>query len=921
VATGQITGRVTGAGSALPGVMVEAHNTGTGLTRSAMTEADGSYSINLLPPGMYDVKGALSGFRGATRQNVRVTISESTTIDLDLSLEASERITVTAAAPVVETTSANISQIVDQTEIENLPLNGRDFKDLIQLTPGAVDAGDGRVAVGGNRGINNSFNIDGADSNSNFFGEERGGTRPAFTFSQAAIREFRVLSSSYDAQFGNATGGIINAITKSGTNTVQGSLFYFFRDQGFVSDDALGRKPRNFDQKQGGLTAGGPIITDRLHFFTAYDGQRKTIDTPRTFADPAGALAIPANRARLETLLGHPLAEELDIVQSDDMDTLLLKLDWQLGGNHLLSMRDNWSSYQGQNQTNTFDTSWLSTNGLEENTFNSLVGSLNSVLSAKTYNEVIFQFSNEDRPRGANNTTLPEIQIGNNFDATFGQNNFLPNNLEESRLQLTDNFTRQFNQHTLKSGFDVQRLEYKDLFFRFQAGQYIFNNWTDFFNDRPAQYTQAFSPVGGQVNYDSSLMSAYVQDEWKPNNKLTVNGGLRYELQRNPEPTKNPAFPQTGKIPDDTNNFAPRVGLAYDLSGNGKSVLRGGVGRFFNTTPSLLIANALLTNGVTVTRVNVRRAANGTLPAGFPTFPNRIPNLGSLPAVRPDLFVVQPDFQNPETWRTSIGYERELFPNFSGSVDLVYAKGKHFERRWDINLRPATARTADGRPLYTSSARPFTNFNRIIQFTSDAETDYRAAILSFQRRFTTRWQFTANYTYANAKDHDTNERNVSSSGNVPMDMFDIDSAWGPSDYDVRHNVVLSGTVLLPWDIRFSTIGNWRSGRPWTALDARDLNGDAMFVDRPVINGQIVGRNSFRQPNYKNLDLRISKQFHLLGHSLEFLAEGFNITDEANRTTSRVTYNTSSGALRSDFGTLNFVTLFPRQFQIGLKFEY
>jgi len=922
-------------GGVLPGATVQVTNKDTGLTRSSPTDRGGNYSFTLLPPGTYSVRAELPNFSLVEKTGVRVTLGETASIDFELEVSnVKEEVIVTAEAPVVETTKSDVSQVVNERQIETLPLNGRDFTDLVRLTPGTVDAGDGRVSVGGNRGIQNNFNIDGADSNSSFFGEERGGTRPSFTFSQAAIREFQVVSSSYNAQFGNATGGIINAITKSGTNEFHGTVFYFFRDDSFIEEDAFGRESPNFEQSQGGFNLGGPIVRDRLHFFTNYDLQRRDEDTSRIFRNLIGTpLDTAANRARLEALLGYSLQEEIGVcdrpapapcsgyVQTSDQDVLLVKFDLQASPNHLVTLRNNYSKYTGENGTSSFQTDGLSTNGLEENEFNSVVGSVSSVFGGNSANELILQYANEERPRTANSTRIPETVISRSFDAVLGQNNFLPNNLEEARYQLLDNFTLFLGEHALKAGVDYSHVEYDDLFFRFQAGSYIFNTWADFFADRPDEYTQAFSPNGGRVKFDVDYIAAYIQDEWKPTSRLTLNLGLRYELQQNPDGTLNPAFHQTGDIPDDTDNIAPRLGFAFDVEGNRKGVLRGGVGRFFNTTPTLLLANALLTNGVTVTRVNLRRSTGGTLPTGFPTYPNTIPSLGALPTVRPDLFVVEEDFENPETWKSSLGYEREVLKNFSAGVDFIYARGDNFERRWDINLFPAMGTTADGRPLYQTTTRPVAGFGRIIEFTSDAETEYTAAAVTLRKRFANRWQATLNYTWSDFKDHDTNERNVSSTGNVPMDMFDIDSNWGPSDYDVEHNVVLSGTVILPWEINFSLIGTYRTGRPYTAQDARDLNRDGMFVDRPTVDGRILGRNSFRQPDFKNLDVRLSKTFSFFKVvELELIGEAFNVTGESNKFTSRTQLIASNGTVRSDFGQLN-VSGRPRQYQAGLRVRF
>ncbi len=307
----------------------------------------------------------------------------------------------------------------------------------------------GGISIGA-RGIQNSFNIDGSNNQSSFFGEERGGTRPPFTFSQAAIKEMQVVRNSYNLQF-SAGGGVINAITKSGTNDFHGEVFGYYRDQSMTSTNARGDEVNDFKQMQYGFSMGGPIVRDKLHWFAGVDAQDREDPSVRYFRG-----LDTADIPQWESITGLDYDEEVgDIGQTNDALVFMVKFDWQINNTNLLTVRDNFSTQEGINLTNDYDTTGRSGNGLEENSFNSFVATLNSVFSENMFNEVYVQYANEERPRTANNTTIPETVIGFSYDADFGQNQFLPNWLDEKRIQITDNFTYYAGKHTLKAGVNI----------------------------------------------------------------------------------------------------------------------------------------------------------------------------------------------------------------------------------------------------------------------------------------------------------------------------------------------------------------------------------------------------------------------------------------------------------------------------------
>ncbi len=929
---GSIEGIITTEeGDILPGVSVTVYSKELGIERQTFSDESGRFIVSNLPSGTYDITVELQGFAKLERKGVTVKVGKKVYLPFKLQLETvAGDLVVTADAPVLEATRTSVSASVEEVHLRELPLDGRDFKDLLALLPGNVEVPNERVSVLGQRGIMNSFNIDGADSNSAFFGEERGGTRPPFTYSQAAVKEFQVVQSAYNVRFGGASGGIINAITKSGTNVLKGSAFFFFQDDSLVSRDAFGNRRNDFQRSQAGASLGGPLREDKLFFFVAADGQRYTEDFPRS-PDHGGFLDDPANKAAFDEKLrslGIDPETEFNYSYENNNEVFLIRFDWNVNPSHRFWFRHNYSNQYGANLTDTrFSTTGRSSNGFERNRFNSFVARLDSVVTPNLLNEFMFQFAREERPREANFTGTPEINIGF-YDAVMGQNNFLPNFLDEDRYQIQNHLSYFTDGYLFKVGFDYSRLKFDDGFCRFCGGQYLFFSFQDFLDDRPFRYTQAFSPIDGIISYDMDLFAFYVGNEWHPTPKLTLELGVRYEYQNHPTPEiTNPLEPLTAQIPDDKDNWAPRLGFAYDLRGDGRSVIRGGFGVFYSWTPSLLVANALLANGAAVTRV-VLDAGD----PGFPEFPNRIDSLGDLPQVTPDIFIFDPNFENPETYRSSLGFEQLLGDHMSVGIDIVYSRSKNFERKKDANLNPTPVGfTSDGRPIYDRYDRLDPNFGKKMMFVSDAEAEYWGITLSARRRFADNWSFYGAYTYAQSKDHDTNERSVSSSrAGWPEDHFNLDQDWSWSDYDVRHRVVLSGIYITPFGLKISVSSRYRSAFPINPFANFDINNDGFFRDRPGPDDNLgldyhLPRNSFRGKPFFTLDLRLSYKFSIGRHEFEVMGEVFNLTNNANyrafdndysfydRRNGVLVYNPSFGSPISPGK--------PRTFQFGIRYWF
>ncbi|HEX2120031.1 MAG TPA: carboxypeptidase regulatory-like domain-containing protein, partial [Thermoanaerobaculia bacterium] len=482
--TGSINGAITdNTAAALPGVTVTAVNADTGLTRTTVTENDGTYRIPLLPPGRYRVSAELSGLGNAAKSGVTVLLGTSTQVDLSIQPQLAETITVTAESPVVDVTETASAEAVTQNEIDNLPILGRDFKDLVLLTPGVATAFGGRVSLVGARGTAVDYNIDGANANSDFFAEERGGTSAPYVFSQAAIREFRVIRNTYSAEYARGGGGTMNAITKSGTNELTGELFYYHRDEEWSEErevDGIDEffEPRNADQY--GFAAGGPIMRDKLFYFVNGDFQK--ISEPFNsfdFRTSSQFQGLPSDVqsavvSRIEQLTGRPLAEEFSYDTREDQQPWLGKIDWNSGNNHHLNVRWNYSDF---NNFPSESSGTLSAQGDEYNTVNSYVGQLDSVITSSLYNFALVQYSIEERPINALTSGVPFTQIGGlqSGNLQIGQRDFLPNGTDEEKWEIKDTLTWNFgNNHTFKGGFNYLTVDITNLFARNLAGNFTF---------------------------------------------------------------------------------------------------------------------------------------------------------------------------------------------------------------------------------------------------------------------------------------------------------------------------------------------------------------------------------------------------------------------------------------------------------------
>jgi hypothetical protein len=520
VTTAAIEGVVTdSSGAVLAGVNVEISNVETNLTRSLVTDNEGRFAALQLPPGRYSVTLKLSGFATVKLDRVLATVGETVRVSPIMQPGTTETVNVSAASLAVDTARTAAATLLDETTVRSTPILGRKFEDLLTLTPGVsiVQGPDGdEITFAGQRGVFNSISLDGGDYTNGFFGEQVGGQRAAIDITLEAVREFQVIATGASAEFGHTAGGVVNVITKSGTNTVRGSLFHFQRLEGLTSNTSDGKPLTDFHREQFGGTAGGPVVKNQAFYFLAFEGVRENLLRPN-LSEPIGtpcpvaAPTLAANEALINSsadcqrlaLLGFFRAsrgqdEGQPVKHSINNNAVLAKADWVINPRTNLSASYNFDYSKNPNQTFDVPTYGTSANGIEgASKINVANVNLFSTVSANKLNEFHFTYSREDRPRSAIPSSVPaDTAMG--FDTTFRFGNpfFLGPTVDElvKRVQLKDNFSIVRGPHTVKAGGEWLHTRNAQIFRGFFEGRYIFDSVAGFLRYASAPAPGGFGP-------------------------------------------------------------------------------------------------------------------------------------------------------------------------------------------------------------------------------------------------------------------------------------------------------------------------------------------------------------------------------------------------------------------------------------------
>jgi len=952
-------------GAVVPGVTVTATNVATNQARMATTDKDGRYYISALQPGTYKISAELSGFAAQARTGVRLVIGQLAVLDFAMSPGTQESIIVSARAPVVDTTQTSVSTVIGQEQIDALPTNNRNFLSFSVITPGVTfdntpqqgASATSGLTFGGQRGRSNNIMVDGVDNNDPVVGAVRS------TFSQEAVQEFQVLTNSYSAEFGKATGGIVNIITRSGTNEFSGNLFEFFRDRSMNSKNyfethapngsAISQDKAPFRQNQFGLTLGGPIQRDRTFFFLS--GENLQTDTSNFVnIDPAAAALLNQN--------GFPV-DTGNVPYEVRLKTYLGKIDHAFGATHNFNFRANYADLNNQN-IEPFGGIVAKSRGAVQNRKDwALAASETDDFANRWLNELRGQYAKEDQeilsldpncggPCTGNFDGGPTVEIVG--VASVGRQRFTPNPRHNQRYQVKDTVSFYNGSHSVKGGFDYNYIHTSETALPLHfGGRYIFaalpaipalgipqpiTALQAFAAGLPAAYVKGYGQTGAA--YNDNDVALFVQDDWSVTKKLMVKLGLRYQVQSMYDIPYTVSMPGGGsytyKLPDDKNNIGPRVSIAYDTMGDGRSNLHAAWGIFYDNS---ILAAAQVGAGINGAADGVR-----TLVLRIPgsIAPWRAPghNIPEPTTAYPSLVIApDPGMKTPQAQQAAIGYDQAIGQTISVSVDALFVHGTH--QLGTIDYNPVIPSLGAGRRPNDAGGKAGTSAS-VLQYTSFGETWYHGVTLALNKRFSQNFQFLGSYTLSKAEDNSTDFQSAfivmnNGQGRDPANPtglpigFDPESERGLSNQDQKHRLVLSGLYQLPAQFQLSGIMTFASGRPFTPLAGVDLNGDgdggAFPSDRartnPADPSTSVRRNSERMKSGYSIDLRLSKRFAMAaGRGFDAMFDVFNVTNHTNF--SEINNIFGTGAYPTNpVPTYKQYTAASagRQFQLGAKFTF
>ena len=960
-------------GAAVSGANVELKNLDTNATRTGTTDEEGRFLAPQLQPGPYSVTVSKEGFTTGVLESTQVTVGDTKNVRINLPVAGvAAQVTITETL-VVDTSKTQVSTTLNELAVSTTPILGRKFMDLVTMTSGvAITQGpDGdEINFAGQRGVFNNVTLDGGDYNNGFFGEQLGGQRAAIDITLEAVKEFQVVATGATAEFGRTAGGIINVITKSGTNDIHGSLFHFQRLEALTANTSDGKPLDGFHREQFGGTIGGPIRRDKAFYFIAFEGIREDLTRPN-LSEPIGdtpcSIAAPTILANEAAINGNADCQRLALINffrttRDQEEGLPIKhrirnqaffarTDFDLNSANHLAISYNFDHSKNTNQTFDVATYGNSANGIEgPSKINVLRFNLYTTVSPTVLNEAHFSYSRELRPRSAIPSNVPaDTAMGFATTFRFGFPFFLEPNVDELlwRTHVKDNFSVISGNHNFKFGGEWLHTLNDQVFRGFFTGRYIFDSVTGFlryaspaapggfgpntvgcsngtFVTAPATcpggattggplllYLQGAGLTGpatdaaGASNIKNEDFALFAQDSWKVRPNFTLNYGLRWEAQIFPDPVvapsqtaygiflNDPRFPSDGTLHNQTKQFQPRLGFAWDLSKEGKSVLRANAGIFYARQNMLSQVGSITTNGVQQQTIFLNTPIISSGVPG-PVWPNVVtPPSTVTPCVVGTVSnpfpcfsgvrVFSRDYQNPRIYSANIGFEQEIANDWSLYVDYIHSKAVHLTRFLNVNRN--------------NFFRPF--LDEVMVASSVGKSVYDGFTVGMRKRFSRRYQLEWNYTLARDKDDDSNERDPFTDRAFDINNLQLDYAY--SDRDVRHRFNLFTFIEMGWGIE----GNFR-------LQGRTA--------QPITPGVRTAnnRNTARKDNeYFSFDWRLQRPFKLNERfAITPIVEMFNTFNNANNINPLVTPGLFNfdGFLRQGVGD-------PRQVQLAVKFTF
>jgi carboxypeptidase family protein/TonB-dependent receptor-like protein len=1023
VVTGTISGRVTDTtGAVVPGAAVQIQNVDTGLSRTAHTDSEGRYSARNLPLGSYSVTVQQAGFQTQVRRGIALTVGSEAVVNLELAVGAvQETVEVTAAAPAIETTTATLSGLVSSQQIRDLPLNGRSIDQLALLSPGVFanrnvgaspSTGMGiRISVNGGRPSDNLYLLDGTVVNDH--GGRGLGSATTARLGVEGILEFRVLTHNFSAEYGRNAGGVISAVTRSGTNDFHGSVYEFVRNNIFDARNFFnpGELPA-FRRNQFGAAAGGRIIKDRLFFFVNYEGMRERRGTTVIASVPDAAARngtvagrpVTINPAAAPYVKLYPLPNGRnfgdgtgeyieDFTNKATENYAMERMDFRLSDKDSVYWRYvfNPSEVVGPQPVPNFATTNFATNHY-------VILSETHIFSGASLNEFRFALNRTDP--GQNSGSVAPVDPSLSFVpgqafgtirysttgsllqlSELGSSRTAPQHFAQNIFQTTDTFSTVKGAHSLKFGADFQRIQINLFQGSFSRGAYQFGGLTDLLAGNPNRFSfLSLDPPSAQSRgWRRILFGWFVQDDFRVRPNLTLNLGFRHEFMtgptdvngrsgnlRHPTDTANvqgPAF-----VPAKL-NLSPRIGLAWDPTGSGKTSVRAAGGVLYNQVTGRLWYHQADQNADYLKSYELVN----------PPFPNA-GAAGIPPGALQINWTNNWHLDTPTVVHYNVEIQRELAPTVSLRAGYVGAYGYHMTRVTEDNLRIAQVQ-ADGRQFFASNA-PFLNpaFGEVGRTVSDATFNYNAMQLSLQKTLSAGLQLQASYTLSKTLS-DADETGSLPAFSIPGDVQDktnLGADYSLSSYDQRHTLVVNGVYQMPWDkslnggLAKAILGGWaingvysfNTGAPISLLagfnNSRD--GDRFASDRPDLNpgfsnnsvngvtagcqgiaaGQKLrtpdrwydpcafglpaagfygnlGRNTVTGPGLSSFDFTILKTTSLTEQKkLEFRAEFFNLLNHANFFFPIINVFNSSRDYSGNAGRITSTSTDNREIQLGLK---
>ncbi|MCC7126295.1 MAG: TonB-dependent receptor [Acidobacteria bacterium] len=844
----------------LPGVAVTLRNVATGLTRTATTDAGGRYVFSGLPiEGRYELQSEITGFATRIFNNLTFTAGQRAVLNVQMTLSAvQETITVAGDAPIVQTTSAEVTTTIDRAQFETLPVKERNYLRLMTLDSNVVASrpGTNAVNVGGGEVWNFGTYVDGTNNHSKWLTLQRAPQLGSGGFALETVKEMQIITNQFSAEFGGHAAGVSSMITKSGTNTIAGSAFVMIRPGEWDAKPPLARTKVPYNQQQFGGVLGGPLQRDRIFFFGSYERRRERSEVALTSPEAtAASVETPADEHQ-----GH------------------FRADMRFSERNSLAVRYNMVRWQKDNESGGLNLP--GTGFIWNNNVDTVHGTFQTVKSSRFLNEVRAQYSRYTDERAAKCESVAIVRTAYSTSGCYDQGTW--GVLPETTYDLANTSTFWLGNHTIKAGGSFTYDVTKQLFAPLQNGVYRFAG-SPAVSPTPFQFDQAFAltPEARLMYPKAYVVTTFIQDDWRVRNNLTLNVGLRYDVEfiRNV-----PDYP----APADKDNIDPRFGFAWDPMGDQKWAVRGGAGYFTQQHPIFTIVKG----GVGGRNGIVTVSLTPTSPL-FPTYPDALPAFppGAVLPAR-NIQEISPTLENERAWTANIGFSRQLGSRASVSVDAnINRSQKH--GFLDVNQATPISKdvlnAANGATIRTvaeaDATRPLTpgpnGFRRMDVLTNEGRFWYQGLRVSATHR-TTPLTLTASYTMSKAEDRLNHWF-------APEDSSDPELDRGRTGADTPHNFVASATWAIPGsnviirDWRLSGVARAMSGTPYSLRYAGDPTGTTLNqcstrgcqVSRPG------ARNTERGDSIRYTDVTLARIFRIGDNRLEFRADAFNVFNNWN----------------------------------------